>query len=147
MKISQKELRRIIAEEYIKEENLTEYSEEAEKLIKQMLGDEEYDRRRAMEIPKDTRGGDTTAMDLPYSDEERAPIAVSVEDAIYDMVKDASPEEVAELFNMVFAKIQPPEEEVDPESLYVRGAEGRPTVGFKLEELKTLIREVLAESV
>ena len=41
---------------------------------------------------------------------------------------------------------QGPAEE-EPETLYSPGAEGRPQVGFKLEELMNLIREVLAENV
>ena len=50
MQITKKQLRKIILEEYMKEENITEYSEEAEELIRQMIGDDEYRRRRELEM-------------------------------------------------------------------------------------------------
>ena len=40
VKITKKQLHKIIVEEYMKEENITEYSEEAEELIRKMLGDD-----------------------------------------------------------------------------------------------------------
>mgnify|MGYP003318368349 CR=1 FL=1 len=75
----------------------------------------------------------------------------SAEDKISAIVKDMSPDDVADLFQAVFQKIPGVEmgdaEEEPPETLYRRGAEGRPEVGFKLEELKALIRKILSESV
>ena len=73
----------------------------------------------------------------------------SLEDRLMDLIQGMPPEEVSDLFQAVFSKIPgvemgPPEEE-EPETLYSPGAEGRPQVGFKLEELMTLIREVMEE--
>ena len=80
MKVTATQLRKIIIEEYIKEEGLVEVDqEEIEKLLRQIQGD----------------------------------------------------------------KYRAPEEE--PETLYSPGAEGRPQGGFRLEELKAMIREMLAD--
>ena len=73
----------------------------------------------------------------------------SLEDRLMDLIQGMPPEEVSDLFQAVFSKIPgvemgPPEEE-EPETLYSPGAEGRPQVGFKLEDLMTLIREVMEE--
>jgi hypothetical protein len=70
-------------------------------------------------------------------------------DAISNMIQGRDPERVAELFQVVFSNLpdvemSSPEDEI-PGTEYVPGAMGRPTAGFKLEELKGLIREVLAE--
>ena len=77
---------------------------------------------------------------------EPHPVKAAV-DGIYELVADMDPEDVAEIFQIVFEKlpgveIGPPEEE-EPESLYSPGAEGRPVVGFK--EIKQLIRKILSE--
>ena len=74
-----------------------------------------------------------------------------IEDQIAALVQGMPPEEVSDLFQAVFMKIPgvemgPPEDE-EPETLYSPGAEGRPQMGFRLEELKQMIREVLAENV
>ena len=73
----------------------------------------------------------------------------SIEDKIGALISGMNPEEVAALFQNVFEKIPGVEtqDEAPPETLYSPGAEGRPQVGFKLEELKALIRKILSESV
>ena len=63
MKITADRLKQIIIEEYLKEEMFDE-SQAAEDLLRQLIGDEEYERRRALDNP-DSRGGDTAAMDKP----------------------------------------------------------------------------------
>ena len=68
--------------------------------------------------------------------------------SISQMIQGRDPEHVSELFQAVFAQIPgvemgPAEEE--PETLYTPGAEGRPQMGFKLENLMELIREVISE--
>ena len=156
MKISQQRLRQIIAEEYIKEEELDE-NQAAEDLLRKIIGDEEYERRRALKNP-DSRGGDTKSMEkpnktaetTPFPDPDTAadsdvhPIKTAV-DGIYKMVVDMDPEDVAEIFQIVFEKLPGVEMEKEPEtqSLYSPGVEGRPQVGFK--ELKQFIRKVLSE--
>ena len=64
---------------------------------------------------------------------------------IHGMVSDMDPEDVAEIFQIVFEKLPSVEMEKEPEtqSLYSPGVEGRPQVGFK--ELKQFIRKVLSE--
>ena len=73
----------------------------------------------------------------------------SIEDQIAALVQGLPPEEVADLFQAVFETLPGVEmgdaEDEAPETLYSPGAEGRPQVGFKLEELMTLIREAMAE--
>jgi hypothetical protein len=163
MKISQQELYKIIVEEYIKEEGLEE-SQAAEDLLRQLIGDEEYERRRALDNP-DSRGGDTAPMDNPNkaaktmaidmdtkADDIEAVSGSGLEDRLTDLIQGMPPEEVADLFQAVFAKIpgvemSSPEEE-PPSTEYVRGAYGRPKISsFGLDEIKQLIRKVLAESV
>ena len=180
MNLTQKQLKTIIIEEYIKEEGLEE-SQAAQDLLRQILGDEEYERRQALKN-QGSRGGDTKPMekpnkasdtmpfgpsDIPSDDaperhvsgfQDRAgpddtpssevhPIKAAV-DGIYELVADMDPEDVAEIFQIVFEKlpgVEMQDAEPEPQTLYSPGAEGRPQVGFKLEELKELIREVLKE--
>ena len=157
MDISVDRLKKIIIEEYIKEEGLDE-SQAAEDLLRQLIGDEEYNRRRALDNP-DSRGGDTAAMDKPNKaaetmpiDEPKAssepnPIKAAI-DGIYELVADMDPEDVQDIFQIVFQKLPGVELEPAPKqptTLYRRGAEGRPQVGFKLEELQELIRRVFRD--
>ena len=157
MQISAERHKKIIIEEYIKEELLDE-SQAAQDLLRQILGDEEYERRQALKN-RGSRGGDTAPMDKPHQaastmaidteDKPESPDPETLEDKISDMIKGMSPEEVQDLFQAVFAKIPGVEmsdaEEQPPETLYRRGAEGRPQVGFKLEELQELIRRVFKD--
>ena len=157
MDISVDRLKKIIIEEYIKEEGLDE-SQAAEDLLRQLIGDEEYNRRRALDNP-DSRGGDTAAMEKPNKaaetmpiDEPKAssepnPIKAAI-DGIYELVADMEPEDVKDIFQIVFQKLPGVELEPAPKqptTLYRRGAEGRPQVGFKLEELQELIRRVFRD--
>ena len=158
MQIAQSRLRQIIVEEYIKEEGLEE-SQAAEDLLRQLIGDEEYERRRALENP-DSRGGDTAAMDkpnkaaetMPMPSDQPNPIKTTV-DGIYELVADMDPEDVQEIFQIVFEKLPGVElrdaEAEAPETLYRRGADGRAKIRtfdeVNLKELKTIIRKVLVE--
>ena len=57
MNITAARLKQIIVEEYIKEELLDE-SQQPQDLLRQILGDEEYERRQALKN-RGSRGGDT----------------------------------------------------------------------------------------
>ena len=148
MKISPDKLRRIIIEEYINEEGLDE-SQAAEDLLRQILGDEEYERRRAAENPN-SRGGDTEPMDNPNKAEPTMALDTgasegNVVDQIANLVQGMDPDDVAGLFQAVFSRLPGVDmQEPEPETLYTPGAEGRPQVGFRLEELKNMIRNILA---
>ena len=148
MKISPDKLRRIIIEEYINEEGLDE-SQAAEDLLRQILGDEEYERRRAAENPN-SRGGNTEPMDNPNKAEPTMALDTgasegNVVDQIANLVQGMDPDDVAELFQAVFSRLPGVDmQEPEPETLYTPGAEGRPQVGFRLEELKNMIRNILA---
>ena len=154
-------------------------SQAAQDLLRQILGDEEYERRQALKN-QGSRGGDTKPMKKPNKASETMPMddipaddaperdvsgfqdragpdddvvmSGNIEDAIYDMVKGADAGEVAEIFNAVFSRFEPEAAEEIMTSLYggkemdARQQQGR-QVGFKLEELKFLIKKVLAESV
>ena len=157
MKISQADLQKIILEEYIKEEGLEE-SQAAQDLLRQILGDKEYERRQALKN-RDSRGGDTKpmkkpnkaaeTMPIPRDEDEPSPETASAPnpikaaiDGIYDLVSDMDPEDVQDIFQIVFQKLpgvemlSPGDEgypEDKPPTEYVPGAMGRPQVGFKEE--------------
>tara|TARA_B100001094_G_scaffold333289_1_gene410349 strand:+ start:979 stop:1464 length:486 start_codon:yes stop_codon:yes gene_type:complete len=161
MNISTQKLKQIIIEEYVKEEGIDE-SQAAEDLLRQLIGDEEYNRRRALENP-DSRGGDTAAMDKPNKAAETMPmpsdqtnLVKATVDGVYALVSDMDPEDVQEIFQIVFERLpgvemmSPGDEDYpeQPPTEYVRGAGGRPKISsFGLDEIKQLIRKVLAESV
>lgn len=147
MKITKKQLHKIILEEYMKEENITEYSEEAEELIRKMIGDKEYDRRRSLEMPKDRNDGDTAPMQKPTD---------SVEDKIAGLVQGMSPDDVAELFQVVFSRlpgVEMQDTEQEPPSLYGDPeSDGRSpiTLGpvredFDLSTLQEMIRTMIRD--
>lgn len=159
MKITQAQLHKIIVEEYIKEENLLEADqEEIEKLLQQIQGDK-YRSPEARDPKRfKTNDGNTAAMERPFApdetmadpvtgSDEEVVMSDNIKDAILKIVQGSSPAEVAEIFNDVFGEIRPEEEEAAPETLYTPGAEGRPTAGFKLQELKEMIRKAISESV
>ncbi len=155
MKISQSELKRIIVEEYIKEEGLEE-SQAAQDLLRQILGDEEYERRQALKN-QGSRGGDTKPMEKPNKASETMPIdspetasaphpVKTAVDGIYELVADMDPEDVAEIFQIVFEKLPGVElepQDVNPGTLYSPGAEGRPQVGFREDLINKAYARIL----
>jgi len=160
MDISRDDLYRIILEEYLKEEGIAE-SKAALDLLRKIKGDPDYDPRVDPGAPSydpDFKGGDETVADEPPPADETYPMekpfrAEMSQDelvvTIGELIQGKGPEEVSEIFELVFEKlpgveIGEPEEE-DPENLYTPGAEGRPVAGFQLEELISLIKEVLGE--
>jgi len=150
MDISRNDLYRIILEEYLREENITE-GHPALDLLRKMKGDPDYDPRKdpAAYSYDPTFKGDkdeTRPMEKPLRGEMSQDELVTT---IGELVQGKSPEEVSGIFELVFEKlpgveIGDPEEE-EPEGLYTPGAEGRPVAGFQLEELMSLIKEVLGE--
>ena len=154
MKISKAHLERIIIEEYIKEEGIDE-SQAAQDLLRQILGDEEYERRQALKN-RGARGGDTKPMDKPHQgasdtmpldlDDAPADSPKNLEDQISNLIKGMPPEEVQDLFQAVFARIPGVEmgdAEPEPETLYSPGAEGRPQVGFREELINKAYARIL----
>jgi hypothetical protein len=150
MDISRNDLYRIILEEYLKEEGVTE-SKSALDLLRKMKGDPDYDPRKdpgAYSYDPGFEGDadETYPMEKPLRGEMSQDELVTT---IGELVQGKSPEEVSGIFELVFEKlpgveIGDPEEE-EPEGLYTPGAEGRPVAGFQLEELMSLIKEVLGE--
>ena len=151
MNVSRADLYRIIIEEYINEEGIDLSEDKADDLLAWIKGGEkpEYlDYEKEVPAPPEVpekEDSETFIIDAPagrdMSDEE-------IVASISQMIQGRDPEHVSELFQAVFAQIPgvemgPAEEE--PETLYTPGAEGRPQMGFKLEELMELIREVLEE--
>ena len=160
MNISRNDLYRIILEEYLKEEGVTE-SKAALDLLRKIKGDPDYDPRKDPGAPSynpDFKGGDETVADEPPTADKTYPMEkpfrteMSQDELVVtigELIQGKGPEEVSEIFELVFEKLPgvdlgEPEEE-EPESLYTPGAEGRPVAGFQLEELLSLIKEVLAE--
>ena len=174
MKISREKLYQIILEEYAIEEGILDEALSPEKtaeLIAWIKGkgprpDWATDDSgtsgagKAVQSPANPdvdRAADTMPLP-PRSAQDDDPAASSAEvhpikaavDGIYELVADMDPEDVAEIFQIVFEKlpgVEMQDAEPEPETLYSPGAEGRPQAGFRLEELKDLIRKVLAESV
>jgi len=172
MRISQAQLRRIIAEEYIKEEGIDEAlsperSAEVLAWIKgngpqpDWLTDDYGDsgEGKAVQSPTDPnvdRAADTMPIpsgDAPVSDysgfQDRAgpkdtnPVKTTV-DGIYKLVSDIEPEDVAEIFQIVFDKLSGVEiQDAPPETLYTPGIEGRPQVGFKEELINKAYARIL----
>ena len=158
MDISRDDLYRIILEEYLKEEGITE-SKAALDLLRKIKGDPDYDPRVDPGAPSydpDFKGDDETVADEPAPADETYPMekpfrAEMSQDelvvTIGELIQGKGPEEVSEIFELVFEKlpgveIGEPEEE-EPEGLYTPGAEGRPVAGFQLQELMLLIKEAL----
>ena len=150
MDISRNDLYRIILEEYLKEEGITE-ANKALDLLRKMKGDPDYDPRKdpgAHSYDPDFEGDadETYPMEKPLRGGMSQDELVAT---IGELIQGKGPEEVSEIFELVFEKlpgveIGSPEEE-EPEGLYTPGAEGRPVAGFQLEELMSLIKEVLGE--
>lgn len=166
MNISRSKLYQIILEEYAMEEGIlleAMSQEKADEFIAWIKGtgpkpewlEREYgpgSYKRGKQTPAYDSNVDRSAETMPIGmDDEpvdEKPPGDSLVDQIAMLVKGMDAEDVSDLFQAVFMKIPgveigPPEEE--PETLYRPGAEGRPQAGFKLEELKKLIREVLEE--
>ena len=156
MRISQQQLRRIIAEEYAKEEGIEEGK--VEDLLAAIKGGPKpdwYDDKKETPPPPVPKGsGDAEeTMPIPRDDAPESEYSgfqdrsgPDVEDQLAALIQGMDPETVAELFQSVFEKIPGVEmgdAEEDPETLYSPGAEGRPQVGFN--ELKQFIRKVLSE--
>jgi|10_taG_2_1085330.scaffolds.fasta_scaffold06335_10 hypothetical protein len=170
MKVSRHELYRIIVEEYARDTGIDE--SQVDDLIAHIKGgpkpdwmdDDEQDVPDPPEVPpapdqSDVTSSETYPMDIPSDDAQeteyrgfQADSGAPVEDQLLALIQGMDPEAVAELFQTVFEKLpgvelSSPGDEDYPgeETLYSPGAEGRPTAGFKLEELMSLIEEVIAE--
>ncbi len=164
MNISRKKLYQIILEEYAIEEGFLDEAlsdEKTAELIAWIRGKgprpdwatDDYGTSgsgKAVQSPMDP-DVDRAADTMPFPSGGETPAEPeSLQAKIAAMVQGMDPESVSDLFQAVFAgipgvEIGPAEE--DPETLYSPGAEGRPQVGFRLEELMELIREVLTENV
>jgi hypothetical protein len=174
MQVTQERLQTIILEEYLMEEGILdeEMSDERKKeMIDWIKGrgprpewankdlgtsrqgksvqspmDPNVDRAAdTMPFPADDASPDDKPE--PEASSEVHPIKATI-DSIYELVSDMDPEDVQEIFQIVFEKLPGVELEPAPENpgtLYTPGSEGRPQVGFKLEELKQLIRRVLRD--
>ena len=99
--------------------------------------------------PDDTPSDDAPESEYSGFQDRSDPSDMSDDDiiaSISQMIQGRDPDQVAELFQLVFANlpdVEMSDNEEDMETLYSPGAEGRPAVGFK--EIKQLIRKVLAE--
>ena len=140
MKISKSDLYKIIVEEYIKEENVVEADRaKIDALLRQIRGEEpEADDDETKFVRTHGKPADdssTYAMDKP----------VSVEAKITNLVKDMSKAEVANLFNAIYEKIK---EQPGTMPDYGGLAENKSNdSAVAWDELKDIIREVMAESV
>jgi len=169
MKITQERLRKIIVEEYLKEEGITLDEDKAQELLDFIKGDgpkpDWYDREEGAPPPPDVPRPDsneTYPMDIPSDDATEREYqgfqkdsGPGIEGQLTALIQGMEPEAVAELFQSVFEKIpgvelsRPGDEDYPdevPGTEYVPGAQGRPVAGFQLENLTELIREILSET-
>ena len=81
---------------------------------------------------------------MPMPSDETNPVKAAV-DGIYELVSGMDPEDVAEIFQIVFQKLPGVEmqDEQPPQTLYSPGAEGRPQVGFKEELINKAYQRIL----
>ena len=152
MQLSRQDLYRIIIEEYTAEEGIVLSEDKVDDLLAWVKGGEKPDWvDDDREIPEPPELPPAPESEPPADDTMPFPVdePSSIEDQIAALVQGLPPEEVADVFQAVFGTIPGVElgdaEDEPPETLYSPGAEGRPQVGFKLEELMTLIREVISE--
>ncbi len=152
MQLSRQDLYRIIIEEYTAEEGIVLSEDKVDDLLAWVKGGEKPDWvDDDREIPEPPELPPAPESEPPADDTMPFPVdePSSIEDQIAALVQGLPPEEVADLFQAVFETLPGVEmgdaEDEAPETLYSPGAEGRPQVGFKLEELMTLIREAMAE--
>ncbi len=185
MQVTQERLQTIILEEYLKEEGFIDEAmsrERADEFIAWIKGEGEkpewldrdygpgsYQRKKSAQAPANDPNVDRSAETMPFPQPdapddtpepedaaaaESNPIKATV-DGIYELVSDMDPEDVQEIFQIVFEKLpgvemmSPGDEgypEEKPPTEYVRGAMGRPKIStFGLDEIKQLIRKVLTE--
>jgi len=188
MNLSRNDLYRIILEEYLKEEGITEAPGDVLDLLRKIKRDPDYDPREdpgAHSYTKDGPPATTRTMSRPHRRDpqdpgETMPIGADIpsddapeggyggfqdrsgpplEDRLMDLIQGMPPEEVADLFQVVFEKIpgielsSPGDEDYpEEETLYSPGAEGRPVVrglhrDMALQELILLIKEVIKEEL
>ena len=171
MKLSRQDLYRIILEEYLKEEGLTE-SKAALDLLRRIKGDPDYDPRQepgsSMYDP-DFKGDDETVADVREPADETYPMDKplraemsqdEVVSAIGELIHGKGPDEVSEIFELVYTQIPgveigAPEEELPPSPYSGKAIaqrqfqQGQRRTGFEesfaLGELMELIKEVLSE--
>ena len=174
MNISRSELYRLVIEEYLQTEGAgNDAAEELLKRIlgDKYRPPEERDPARyakhhgdtePMEKSHDVPADETADMPTPDENETYAfqggaseTPALNPDElaaTIGELIHGRDPEEVSEIFQMAFEKLpgvelSSPGDEDYPseETLYSPGAEGRPTAGFQLQELLSLIQEVMRE--
>jgi hypothetical protein len=154
MKIAQEQLRKIIVEEYLKEENISLDEDKAQELLDFIKGagpkPDWYDREKSdppspPDIP-DPGSNETIPVDIPSDDAPESEYqgfqsdsGPDVEDQLATLIQGMDPETVAELFQSVFEKIpgvelSRPGDEDYPEEVpgteYVPGAMGRPKISL-----------------
>tara|TARA_B100000131_G_scaffold38873_1_gene35219 strand:+ start:3827 stop:4312 length:486 start_codon:yes stop_codon:yes gene_type:complete len=117
MELSRDRIYRIIIEEYIKEEGLTE-TPAAQDLLRRILGDKKYCEQypERCRPPEDGRGGDTASMPkpmkprplssletMPFPDEEE----VDIETQIANLLGELPPQEAMEVINNIVSQNYP----------------------------------------
>jgi hypothetical protein len=170
MNIARSDLYRIILEEYLLDEGRGD--DAAEDLLKKILGDRYQTPEERDPVRYAKHDGATAPMEKPHAQPEievvpapdetyaleepaSARATLSTDElaaTIGELIHGRDPEEVSEIFQLAFEKLpgvelSSPGDEDYPgeETLYSPGAEGRPVAGFQLEELLSLIKEVIAE--
>jgi len=154
MKIAQERLRKIIVEEYLKEEGITLDEDKAQELLDFIKGDgpkpDWYDREQTgppspPDVPRPA-SDETYPMDIPSDDATERDYqgfqkdsGPGIEGQLAALIQGMEPEAVAELFQSVFEKIpgvelsRPGDEDYPdevPGTEYVPGAMGRQKISL-----------------
>jgi len=175
MQLRKEQLYRIVLEEYLKEENITEIQPHVLDLLRKIKGEPEYDPRDdpgsglhdpiEPNTPSDTQTMDRPARTAPdpeetFSFEEPADSphlsADELAATIGELIYGRDPEEVAEIFQMAFEQLpgveltSPGEEDAPPteyggEEFDLRDAQGRLIGPRESLQLEELIRLIEAE--
>ena len=145
MKISKSQLYNIIVEEFMKEENLDEADRaQIDKLLRQIRGEEPTPTDdttkfvRTYGKPGKPPASDTMPLSKPNKEK-------SVEDKITELVKDMHKYDVANLFNAIYEKIKEKPGTMPDYGGLAEKKSNDSVVAW--EELKNIIREVMAESL
>ena len=155
MKIAQERLRKIIVEEYLKEEGITLDEDKAQELLDFIKGDgpkpDWYDNKTEKETPPPPEvpaadSNETYPMDIPSDDATEREYqgfqkdsGPGIEGQLTALIQGMEPEAVAELFQSVFEKIpgvelsRPGDEDYPdevPGTEYIPGAMGRQKISL-----------------
>jgi len=151
VELSHDDIYKIIIEEYIKEEGLTE-TPAAQDLLRRIMGDKKYCEQypERCKPPEDGRGGDTKSMPVSrrkppsLSSLETMPMPAEgdVESRIVNLLSDISPDEAMAIINNIVVQNYP---EYEPDYPDDDSTDRTVVQGFSRRKLEEALLEILNE--